>query len=460
MTASESEPVETTTSSDETAIQDKLSELTNQSWNLELLISGAALFASSNLPDLLDSALTYYRYNLMTDMDYVHDVVPAQVIGLVKGVSYFLFGAFLVHFVMRAFWVGLLGLLAVYPSGIRYDQIYSLSQYARQRFAREMGSLPSYIIRLDQRCNVIFALAFSLVLLLLSVAAIYGLSILIETVLQLLLPDHLYRTVRDAVGWLFGISIIGIGISVSILNLPRYRDNPRLAPIGFRLSQTMSWLSLGLYRPMLYIAYTFYSQIPKQVLKWRLVWFFTIMGLVELVFMSVQLLQTKGASELIGTRSFISFRDPERIADANTFDNLRTAGQLIDNASIQADIIREPYIRLFVSYPKVLDAELKKRFKKPVWPDSISRKERREKQAAWYLQTFEAYFGVYLNDSLCRSPGFLFTRRSDTGQPGLTTVLMTDNLKTGRNTLTITVPDSVNKPIPYYQIPFWYVPEK
>lgn len=449
-----------TISSGQSEAPAQLTELTNQSWNLELLISGAALFATLNLPDLLDSALTYYRYNLMTDTDYVHEVVPAQVIGLVKGVSYFLFGAFLAHFVMRAFWVGLLGLLAVYPTGIRYDQIHNLSQYARQRFAREMGSLPSYIIRLDQRCNVIFALSFSLVLLLLSVAAIYGLFVLVETVLQLLLPDHLYQIVREGVSWLFGIGFFGLGLTISILNLPRFRDNPRVAPIVFRLSQIMSWLSLGLYRPMLYIAYTFYSQIPRQVLKWRLVWFFAIMGVTELLFMSVQLLQTMGASEVIGTRSFITMRVPTRVADANAFDNLRTADQLIDNASIQADVIREPYVRLFVSYPKVLDAELAKRFKKPVWPDSLSRKERREKLAAWYLQTFEAYFGVYINDSLYHSPGFLFTQRSDNGQPGLTTVLMTNNLKSGRNTLKITVPDSADKPKPYCQIPFWYVPEK
>lgn len=459
MNIHESDPLETTPSIPSEA-HDQLNELTNQSWNLELLISGAALFATLNLPALLDSVLTYYRFNLMTDTDYVHDVVPAQVIGLVKGVSYFLFGAFLAHFVMRAFWVGLLGLLAVYPSGIRYDQIHSLSQYARQRFSREMGSLPSYIVRLDQRCNVIFALAFSLVLVLLSVAAIYSLFILVETVLQLLLPGHLYQTVHEGVNWLFGIGILGIGLTISVLNLPRFRNNPRLAPIAFQLSQIISWLSLGLYRPLLYIVYTFYSQIPRQVLKWRLVWFFIVIGLVEILFMSAQLLQTMGASEIIGTRSFITMRDPKRIANANAFDNLRTADQLIENASIQADVIREPYVRLFVSYPKVLDIELAKRFQKPVWPDSLSRKKRREKQAAWYLQTFEAYFGVYLNDSLYHSPGFLFTQRSDTGQPGLTTVLMTDNLKPGRNTLTITVPDSVDKHQPYCQIPFWYVPEK
>jgi hypothetical protein len=96
----------------------QLSDLTSQSWNLELVISGAALFATLNLPDFLDSLLAYYRYNLMTDTDFIHEALPTQTMGLIKGASYFLFGAFLAHFIMRAFWAGLVGLLAVYPDGI------------------------------------------------------------------------------------------------------------------------------------------------------------------------------------------------------------------------------------------------------------------------------------------------------------------------------------------------------
>ncbi|QMW04513.1 hypothetical protein [Spirosoma foliorum] len=454
----ELEPEETPTPATKEA-QDKLIELTNQSWNLELVISGAALFATLSLPEFLDSVLVYYRYNLMTDTDYIHDGVPSQVMGLIKGVSYSLFGAFLAHFIMRAFWVGLLGLLAVYPDGIRYDHIYNLSQYAREKLAKEMGPLPDYIIRLDKRCNVIFALAFSMALFLLGIAIVYGLFLLTETALQLLIPEHLYKPVREVVSWVFAIGFIGIGITVSVLNRPKFRDNPRFAPIVFQLNQVFSVLFMGLYKPLLYIVYTFYSQIPQPVLKRRLVWSFGIFMLAELLFISVQLLKTEGATELLDSRSYITLRAPNQKVDANSFDNLRTPDELIDQASIQSDVIREPYVRLFMSYPKSLDVELAKRFREPKWPDSLSRKVRREKRAIWYLKSFETYFGVYLNDSLYRSPDFLFTKRADNGQQGLTTVLLTANLKPGRNTLKVMVPDSANKPTAYCQIPFWYVPE-
>ncbi|GAB4021391.1 hypothetical protein GCM10028808_66070 [Spirosoma migulaei] len=431
----------------------QLSDLTSQSWNLELLISGAALFATLSLPDFLDSLLAYYRYNLMTDTDFIHEALPTQTMALIKGGSYFLFGAFLAHFIMRAFWAGLVGLLAVYPDGIRYDQIYNLSQYARKRFAQEMGSLQDYIIRLDRRCNIIFALAFSLVLFLLVIATSYILFILLETILQVLLPPSLYNTVRELVAWILGIVLTGISLTATILNLPKFRDNPRFAPITFQYTKAFS------LKPIQYIAYTFFSQIPKQVIKRRLIGILTIFFLAEFSFMVIDLVQGLGASDVLDSRSFMILRAPTKTANANSFDNLRNPGELVDKASIQADVIREPYLRLFVSYPKLLDAELSKRFQEPNWPVSLSRQERREKRASWYLSVFETYFGVYLNDSLYKAPGFLFTQHVDTGQRGLTTVLITANLKTGRNMLKLTVPDSTNKPTPYCQIPFWYVPE-
>lgn len=458
MTTPDTTPSESTTPS-EPEFLEKLRELTAQSWNLELIISGAALFATLSLPDLMDNLFTYYRYNLMTDNDYIHEALPAQSLGLIKGVCYILFGAFLANFVMRAFWIGLVGLLAAYPKGIQYDQIYRLSKYSQKRLSTEMGSLPDYIIRLDRRCNVVFALAFSLVLLFLSVAAAYILFILIETGLQLLVPDSLYETVRTVVGWILGLIVIGFAVVVTILNTGRFRDNERYAPLVFRLTEGFSILFLGMYRPLLYIVYTFYSQIPEQTLKKRLVSILGVLFAAEMVFMIYQVLYTQNTTDLLDARSYMTMRDPTRTANTNSFDNLRAPDQFIDKASIQSDVIREPYVRLFISYPKSLDKELAKRFKEPGWPDNLPRKVRREKKAAWYLKSMESYFSVYLNDSLYNSPGLLFTKRADNGQLGLTTVLLTKNLKEGRNMLNVMVPDSVNKPQTYYQIPFWYIPE-
>lgn len=129
--------------------QEKLRELTAQSWNLELVISGAALFAVLQLPDLLDLAFDYFRYNFMSHTNGLPGLLPSLAYSMMKATCYVLFMAFLTNFVMRAFWVGLVGLLAVYPSGVHYDRIPFSTPYAQKRMAEDMGPLDAYILRLD-----------------------------------------------------------------------------------------------------------------------------------------------------------------------------------------------------------------------------------------------------------------------------------------------------------------------
>ncbi len=436
----------------------KLRELTNQSWNLELVISGAALFATLGLADGLDDALTYYRYNLMPDESSFHDLIPTQIVSLCKATCYILFGAFLVNFIMRAFWVALVGLLAAYPQGIRYDQIATLSRYAREQNARRLGSLADYIIRLDRRCNVIFALASVIAIIFIIVALSYTLVILVVTVLQWSLPPATYATVlrftRYAAWVLFALYMLLVFGSA----VPAWRDHPRLAPLAFRVANGMYWLMPGVGKATQYITYTFLSNIAKKTLYQRMAAVFGLFILIEMVTMLIDISRIEGI-HLFNSRSFMSLNAAGSVLKPTAYDNLRSETELTDGATIQADVIREPYVRLFVAYPKLLDEELTKRYKEPVWPDSLKRPERREQQAAWRLKALNRYFGVYVNDSLYQKPDFLFTERPGSNQRGLTTVLLPTNLKTGRNTIRLTVPDSANKPETYTQIPFWYVPE-
>jgi hypothetical protein len=127
--------------------QAKLRELTAQSWNLELAISGVAMFAILQLPDALDQVFDYLRFNLMSHTNGFQGMLPSLAYSIMKVMCYVLFGAFMANFVMRAFWVGLVGLLAVYPSGIHYDRIPFSTPYAQKRLAQDLGPLDGYIMR-------------------------------------------------------------------------------------------------------------------------------------------------------------------------------------------------------------------------------------------------------------------------------------------------------------------------
>ena len=75
----------------------KLRELTAQSWNLELVISGAALFAVLQLPDLLDQAFDYFRYDFSTGLGGLQKMLPMLAYSLIKAMCYVLFLAFLTN---------------------------------------------------------------------------------------------------------------------------------------------------------------------------------------------------------------------------------------------------------------------------------------------------------------------------------------------------------------------------
>lgn len=457
MTGPESDSSELSVLSAETDARNNLRELTSQSWNLELVISGAALFATLSLASSLDDALAYYRYNLMPDQSIFHDILPVQIVSLCKATCYILFGAFLINFIMRAFWVALVGLLAAYPSGIRYDQIALLSHYARERMARRLGLLDDYVIRLDRRCNVVFALASVIAIVFIFVALSYILLVLLTTTLQIALPPTTYATVLHLFRYVAWALLILYGLLIIVGALPAMRDHPRVAPISFHTANGAYWLMPGVGRAVQYIMYTFMSNLSGKMLYQRIAAIFVVFILIEIVTMFVDISRVKGLQ--LDSRSFMSLNAPSSVIEQDAYDNLRPETALTERAAIQADVIREPYVKLFIAYPKLLDEDLNKRFKEPAWPDSLKGQSRRERRAAWRLNALNKYFGVSLNDSLYQSPGFLFIQRADNGQRGLTTVLLTNNLKTGRNMLTVTIPDPSNKPQTYCQIPFWYVPE-
>ena len=443
----------------ESDAQVKLRELTNQSWNLELVISGAALFATLSLAENLDQALTYYRYNLMPDESSFHDMLPTQVVSLCKATCYVLFVAFLANFIMRAFWVSLVGLLAAYPSGIRYDQIVTLSQYAREQHARRLGSLADYVIRLDRRCNVIFALASVVGLVFVGIAVAFVLLIAVVTVLQWTLSPSAYATFLHIFRYASWALYILFMLFIIVTNLPAWRDHPRVAPLSFHLTNGIYRLMPGVGKATQYITFTFLSNISKKTLYRRLSAVFALVMVAEIVTMLIDIDRVRG-SQLFDSRSFMSLNAGGSVIESTAYDNLRPETDLANQATIQADVIREPYIRLFVAYPKLLDEELTKRFKEPIWPDSLKRKERREQRATWRIGALNRYFRVLINDSLYAEPGFLFTERPTNNQRGLTTVLLPINMRLGRNTLSLTVPDSSGTFQSYCQIPFWYVPEQ
>ncbi len=437
------------------ADKDKLRELTAQSWEMELAISGVAIFAVLQLPDLLDQGFDYLHYNLITQTEGLPGLLPMLAFNMTKSACYVLFLAFLVNFVMRAYWVGLVGLLAVYPSGIRYDKIPFISTYAQEQMAKDLGPLDRYIIRLDRRCNIVFATAFLLVLMIFLIASGYVLVLFVYLLLRPALPAETWEMLKIGVYSMAALYFL----ATFVLSQKRVRQHPVGTKLQYKLVRFNQFLMLGIHKPISFISNTFYSNIStKYILRTTILIMVVFMGafLVEFI---ADLSRTDQRVQVLGSRHLYTARIDEHYVNPLAYDNLRDENDYLAPGSIQADVIQEPYIRLFIAYPKNLDTLLKAVAKEPVMDDSLSRQERRQRYADWSSEVLARILHVTVNDSLIAQPEVLFTQRGMHNQRGWQMVLIPNNLRTGKNLLRVSLKRAdQSKPYALIGIPFWYVP--
>jgi hypothetical protein len=371
-----------------------------------------------------------------------------------------LFVAFLANFVMRAFWVGLVGLLAVFPSGIHYDRMPFSTPQIQQRMANELGPLDRYILWLDKRCNIVFALAFQFVFFLIVVSLLYVLSLVFYLVVQPNVSAAVWLGIKIGVGVLVGVFYVAI----IVLNLKRVKETPTGARLYDQLTKAtqsfMKILMMGMHRHSSYITNTFYSHIPQKRFARTAALFMLVFFVAFFIEYITDLSRNDPRISLLNSRHLYSARVDSLFVDPAAYDNRRPDGEYVNVASIQADLIREPYLRLFIAYPKALDTLLTSLAKEPVWPDTLSNQERRRQRGIWSSRQVNELIQLTVNDSVVAQPGLLFGQAGTLQQRGWQTVLVPGNLVTGRNLLRVGINrPGQPKPEELIAIPFWYVPE-
>ena len=155
-----------------------LSTRTTPTWELELLISGALVFSLLKLPTVLDAALLQIlpmlSSGLVAALTLVSFYLRAAVVALAV--------AFVIHLILRAYWVALVGVNSVYPDGPRWDRAKS-GAHTRALQERNWVLLSARIEAYDNAASLVFAtgVAMGVLLLRLSivVAALLSMSLVL-----------------------------------------------------------------------------------------------------------------------------------------------------------------------------------------------------------------------------------------------------------------------------------------
>lgn len=149
---------------------------TTPTWDMELLISGASVFALFQLSGEIDRLVVWFEPRL--GIEWLRFLDMMNVYG--KGAVITLAVTFAVHLLLRARWIALVGMNSVFPGGIRWDRIKGGPIEVEVVRAR-VADMDAVIERADNLSTVVFAIGVALALGIippaLTVIAVYAIGV-------------------------------------------------------------------------------------------------------------------------------------------------------------------------------------------------------------------------------------------------------------------------------------------
>jgi hypothetical protein len=142
---------------DDAEAMDRLRDRTDE---LELIISSLTIFALLSLPGWLFSQFASVYMHLSTSL-----VIAGTASTVVlTGVCYGLAVCFIVHLMARAYWVGLIGLRAAFPTGINWNKTPGLGPISRNYYRDTLPNIDTVIEKTDRLASSLFAVISMLTL--------------------------------------------------------------------------------------------------------------------------------------------------------------------------------------------------------------------------------------------------------------------------------------------------------
>ncbi len=424
--------------------------LIERSLELELVLSGAVTFSLLQVPSALETLQTTVIAQYGSA-----GIMMVLLIMLTKPISFILVGSLLLHLVVRSFWIGMIGVSSVYPDSLQAPErggpFYRQVMREKQRGLREQAA------SVDKFCRLIFGFAFSQIAIFLGVFVILLVSFVMAVVVQkFLFPTTNVMTVLMQIYTLLFLPYLSIGILDACVKyirpLQHLQDN-----------QTLQTLYRRIFRVYSVVFGSAAISVQNTISAHAKRSYYVIMSLMGIVFFAALTLpntvtwRTHPYFPEEGAASAIEHNFYENTADNDTFTRVM----------IQSDIVREPYLRLFLAYNTRYNDSLKKYFPEavPFYTQGLSTISRDEtfppERLRACVQALRGAYNISLNgnnlDSLANTASvdaatFRFYTHPKTKQKGILGYIRIDSLPQGEQMLIVR--DRFDTTVVRY-IPFW-----
>ncbi|MBT8271187.1 MAG: hypothetical protein KJO25_03990 [Bacteroidia bacterium] len=425
-----------------------LEKLQEESWQLELIISGFAIYGLF---------MAYDPISLSAKEAQNNDQIYTFVVSMVAMVSCaILIFNLLLHVILRGLWIGALGLR--YVSG---DIDYERLRYSRKftsYLKRRVGSFDRYTANLENYCSVIFAISFLLIFYVLAITLIIiAVALLGNYVIG---NDDLPRWISQGIGIpLMFFLVFGMLFTFfDFITQGWLKKKQWISRIYFPVYWVFHILTLSfLYRPLVY------NFLDNKFGK-RLSFMLLPIYVVILVLTSINYNRSNYLDE--GSSS------SEIYANSQNYEDMLADQEdvFIKNVAIPSKVIRDPYLKVFIVFNQNIENRVFN-FNESLRPEEDKRGLRsdirfnndgisfrkRDSITKTYLNTFNTIYYTQI-DSLEYDSNFILGQ-SLKEELGFETYLDIHDLQAGRHTLRvhrkyIDEGDTLQRNVA--TIPFWY----
>jgi len=422
-----------------------LDKLQEESWQLELLISGFAIFGLFSAYPNLEIAYQHAQ----NENNIFFSIV---MIVALSACSILIFNL-LLHVLLRGLWIGALGLR--YVSGdIEYDTL-NYSKRFNNYLKRKVGSFDRYIGRLENYCSVIFAISFLLIFYMLAIALTFGAIAFVVTVF---LNNHTFSDISTYFGIILLVFLtVGMLLTfIDFITLGFLKKKKWISKLYFPIYWCFSIITLSfLYRPLVYnfLDHKFGKRLSL----------FLVPIYISLIWMT---------SLYYNQSNYFNFIEPsgQHISNSlNYEDMLVDDSDFIQNIAINSKVISDSYIKVFIVFDKSIEDEIYK-FNPKLKLDEDTRGITSEMSSinsgaisdalkSEYMTTFNSLYSVEIDTILYKTDFVL--GKTVKKQNGFETYIGVKNLDDGKHILHVKrkelkASDTLSKTAA--SIPFWYYP--
>jgi hypothetical protein len=421
--------------------------LQQESWQLELIISGFAIYGLFMVIEPIELAAmaaendnNYYKTLLYQGLTVSWYIITVNLIA---------------HVILRGLWIGAIGLR--YVSGeIDYEKLNYSEKFTRH-LKKNVGSFDNYVATLEKYCSIIFAVTFLLVFYLLGLLLITFCFVLIGLWME---KDDVPQWPRTWVAPPL-IIFLAIGLLLTFIDFVTQgwlKRKKWTTKIYYPFYWVFKYLTLSvLYRPMVY------NFLDTRFGK-RLIWI-VIPLYLGLTFLTGTGFSTSNYLDReMNTNSYTAGK-------GNYTDMIDEEVSFVDRASIPSKVITDRFLNVFVVYGSSVEDDVFY-FNEDLKPEEDRRGiysaasdgtlgwNDKRKGMKKYLETLEEMYTLSI-DSLDFKPTFVFAQNSQK-QMGYETFLDLEGIPKGKHVLSVSRKDHSQDSVylrTIISIPFWLFPK-